>query len=283
MRSSAAERGRAFKALHERDRLFVMPNPWDVGTARILEAMGFEALATTSAGWAFTLGRRDQPGEFTRGEALAHARSIAEATQLPVSGDLANGYGDSPESVAETIRLAGEAGLAGASIEDASGRPDEPIYPFALAVERVAAAAEAARALGRPFVFTARAENYLYGRPDLDDTLKRLSAFAAAGADVLYAPGLTRLDEIKLVCSSLSKPVNVVMGLAGGEFSVAELERAGVRRVSLGSSLARAALGAFLRAAREISERGTFSFARDAAKTRDIESFFTPFQKSSEG
>lgn len=280
MPSNAAERARAFKALHERDRLFVMPNPWDIGTARILEALGFEALATTSAGYAFSIGRRDRPDELTRDEALRHARAIVNATRLPVSADLANGYGDKPETVAETIRLAARAGLAGASIEDATGRPEEPIYPFSLALERVAAAAEAVRALKRPFVFTARAENYLYGKPDLDDTLKRLIAFSAAGADVLYAPGLADIGDIRTVCQIVDKPVNVVMGLAGGSFTVAELEAAGVRRVSLGSSLARAALGAFLRAAREVVDNGTFAFARDAAKPRDVEVFFSPPSKS---
>ena len=276
MPSKEAERARVFKALHERDRLFVVPNPWDIGTARILEALGFEALATTSAGFAFSIGRRDRPDELTRDEALRHARAIVNATRLPVSADLANGYGDKPEGVAETIRLAARAGLAGASIEDATGRPEEPIYPFALAVERVAAAAEAARALKRPFKFTARAENYLYGKPDLDDTLKRLTAFSAAGADVLYAPGLANIAEIRTVCQSVDKPVNVVMGLAGDSFTVRELEAAGVRRITLGSSLVRAALGAFLRAAREIVDNGTFTFAGEAATSGEIEAFFAP-------
>lgn len=274
MSTSVVSRAKTFQTLHQRDRVLVLPNPWDIGTAQILEVLGFEALATTSAGHAFSLGRRDRPDELTRQEALRHARSIIGATRLPVSADLANGFGDDPDSVAETIRLAGRAGLAGASIEDATGRQDDPIYPFTLAVERVAAAVEAAGRLKRPFVFTARAENYLHGRPDLDDTLKRLDAYASVGADVLYAPGLSSIDDIATVCQAVSKPVNVVMGLPGSDLSVAQLEAAGVRRISLGSSLARAALGAFLRASREVLEDGTFSFARDCPPSREIESFF---------
>lgn len=274
MPKAVISRAKRFQALHERDRALIIPNPWDVGTARILEVLGFEALATTSAGQAFSLGRRDRPDELTRNDALRHARSLVEATRLPVSADLVNGFGDAPEAVAETIRLAARAGLAGASIEDATGRPDEPIYPFPLAVERVAAAVEAAKGLNRPFVFTARAENYLHGRPDLDDTLKRLDAYAAAGADVLYAPGLKTLDDITTVCRALSKPVNVVMGLPGSSLTVADLEAAGVRRISLGSAMARAAIGAFLRASREVLEHGTFLFARDCASYAEIQSYF---------
>jgi 2-methylisocitrate lyase-like PEP mutase family enzyme len=273
MKSSQYDKARAFRALHERPGAFVIPNPWDVGTARILAGLGFEALATTSAGLAFALGRRDGEGAVARDEALAHARDIVSATPLPVSADLENGFGDAPETAAETIRLAAETGLVGASIEDATGDPDHPIYDASLAAERIAAAAEAARALPFPFTLTARAENFLHGRPDLDDTIRRLQAFEAAGADVLYPPGLRDLAMIRAVCAAVGKPVNVIMGLAGAPFSVDQLATAGVRRISLGSALSRVALGAFLRAAREIRERGTFSFADDAASFADLDPF----------
>jgi 2-methylisocitrate lyase-like PEP mutase family enzyme len=263
--ASQAEKAQRFQALHARPGAFVIPNPWDAGTARILTALGFEALATTSAGLAFTLGRRDGAGAVSREETLANAKAIADATDLPVAGDLENGFGDSPEEAAETIRLAGErAGLVGGSIEDSTGDPGRPIYDFQHAVERVAAAAEAARALPFPFVLVGRAESFLHGRPDLDDTIRRLQAFEAAGADALFAPGLTRPEDIRTVCASVSKPVNVVMGLKSASFSVAELAALGVRRISLGSALSRAALGAFVRAAREIQEHGTFRFAEEA-------------------
>jgi 2-methylisocitrate lyase-like PEP mutase family enzyme len=271
MGGSQSDRARAFRALHERPGAFVIPNPWDVGTARILAGLGFEALATTSAGMAFALGRRD--GAVSRGEALAHARAIVEATPLPVSADLENGFSDAPETVAETIRLAAGTGLVGGSIEDASGDRDRPIYDRSLAVERVAAAVEAARALPFAFTLTARAENFLHGRPDLDDTIRRLQAFEAAGADVLYAPGLQDLDAIRTVCQALAKPVNAIMGLVGAASTVDELAAAGVRRVSLGSALSRVALGAFLRAAREMKERGTFTSAAGAASFPEIERF----------
>jgi 2-methylisocitrate lyase-like PEP mutase family enzyme len=273
MAPSQSDKARAFRALHERPGAFVMPNPWDVGTARILAGLGFEALATTSAGLAFALGRRDGEGAVSRDEALAHAGVIVDATPLPVSADLENGFGDTPESAAETIRLAADAGLVGASIEDATGDPDRPIYDASLAAERIAAAVEAARALPFPFMLTARAENFLHGRPDLDDTIRRLQAFEAAGADVLYAPGLRDLAMIRTVCAAVGKPVNVVMGLAGAPFSVDQLAAAGVRRISLGSALSRAALGAFLRAAREVKERGTFSFAERAASFGELDPF----------
>ena len=260
---SQAEKANRFQALHEGPGAFVLPNPWDAGTARILTSLGFKALTTTSAGLAFALGRRD--GEVTRDEALANARAIVDATDLPVAADLENGYGDAPEAAAETIRLAGEvAGLVGASIEDATGDPRRPIYDFQQAVERVAAAAEAARALPFPFMMVGRAENFLHGRPDLDDTIRRLQAYEGVGADVLYAPGLTRAEDIQTVCAAVRKPVNVVMGLKNASFSVAELAALGVRRISVGSALSRAALGAVVRAAREIQEHGTFRFAEDA-------------------
>lgn len=264
---SQAEKGERFRALHDRPGAFVIPNPWDAGTARILAGLGFEALTTTSAGLAFTLGRRDGAGLVSREETLANAKAVAEATDLPVAADLENGFGDAPEAAAETIRLAGEAGLVGGSIEDSTGDPRRPIYDFGHAVERVAAAVEAARALPFPFLLVGRAENHLHGRPDLDDTIRRLQAFEAAGADALFAPGLTRPEDIRAVCASVGRPVNVVMSLpgAGGPpLSVAELAELGVRRISLGSALSRAALGGFLRAAREIRTQGTFTFMGEA-------------------
>jgi 2-methylisocitrate lyase-like PEP mutase family enzyme len=271
MSVSQAEKGRRFQALHARAGAFVIPNPWDAGTARILTSLGFEALTTTSAGLAFALGRPDGFGAVSLEETLANAKAIADATDLPVAADLENGFGDSPEAAAKTIRLAGEtAALVGGSIEDATGNPQSPIYDFNQAVERVAAAVEAARALTFPFVLVGRAENLIHGRPDLDDTIRRLQAFEAAGADALYAPGLNRAEDIRAVCQSVTKPVNVVMGLKGRSFSVAELASFGVRRISLGSALSRAALGAFLNAAREVREHGTFSFAEDAAPYADL-------------
>ncbi|MGH6888977.1 MAG: isocitrate lyase/PEP mutase family protein [Rhizomicrobium sp.] len=251
-----------FRALHERPGAFVIPNPWNAGTARILAALGFEALATTSAGYAFAVGRRDSSGALTRDEVLDNAMSIVEATELPVSADLEDGFERAPELCAATIRLAADVGLAGASIEDATGNPQEPIYEFGLAVERIAAAAEAARYCH--VLLTARAENFLHGRLDLGDTMRRLQAFADAGADVLYAPGLPDLQTIRQVCMSVPKPVNVVMGLKGAAYSVEDLAAAGVKRISVGGSFARAALGAFLRAAREVKEHGTFTYAADA-------------------
>ncbi|MEO9169777.1 MAG: isocitrate lyase/phosphoenolpyruvate mutase family protein [Candidatus Baltobacteraceae bacterium] len=265
MRVGQAEKAERFAALHAREGAFVVPNPWDAGTARILTALGFEALTTTSAGLAFALGRRDGAGEIRRDETLANAKAIGDATDLPVAADLENGFGDSPEAAAVTIRLAGEtAGMVGGSIEDASGDAAHPIYDFQHAVERVAAAAEAARALPFPFVLVGRAENFLHGRPDLDDTIRRLQAFDAAGAHVLFAPGVTKTEDIRTICSSVKKPVNMVVGQRGATLSVAELAALGVRRISLGSAMSRAALGAFMRAAREIREHGTFRFADDA-------------------
>ena len=264
-RASQGEKAARFAALHARPGVFVIPNPWDAGTARILAALGFEALTTTSAGLAFSLGRPDGAGHVTRHETLANAKAIVDATDLPVAADLENGFGHTPEAAAETIRLAGEAaGLVGGSIEDATGDPGRPIYDFQHAVERVAAAAAAARALPFPFVLVGRAENFLHGRPDLDDTIRRLQAFEAVGADALFAPGLTRPEDIRTVCAAVSKPVNVVMGLRGVSLSVDELATLGVRRISLGSALYRAALQAFVRGAREVKDSGTFRFAEDA-------------------
>jgi len=253
-------------ALHARSGAFVIPNPWDAGTARLLSTLGYEALATTSAGLAYSLGRPDGGGSVTRDEALANARAIVEATDLPVAADLENGYGDAPEAVAETIRLAGEAGLVGGSIEDSTGDPAGPIYCLEHAVARIEAAAEAARALPFPFALVARCENFLHDRPDLDDTIRRLQAYEAAGADMLFAPGLIRAGDIRAVCGALTRPVNVLGGLAApGEvpLTLAELAELGVRRVSLGSTLSRVALSAFMAAATDLQRTGTFAFGPD--------------------
>lgn len=271
-----AEKAARFLALHQRPEPFVVGNPWDAGTARILTGLGFAALSTTSAGLAFTLGRTDGTASVSRAEALANAKVIADATPLPVAADLENGYGHRPEDAAETIRLAAEmAGLVGGSIEDATGDPARPIYEFNHAVERVAAAAAAAHALSFPFLFVARAENYLHGRPDLDDTIRRLQAFEAAGAEVLYAPGITRPEDIRTVCASVRKPVNVLMGMKGApRLSLKELGALGVRRVSIGSGFARAAMTAFLGAAREVRDQGTFTFTEDAMYMSEIAALF---------
>jgi 2-methylisocitrate lyase-like PEP mutase family enzyme len=244
-----------------------------VGSARILTALGFPALATTSAGLAFSLGRRDAEGAVTREEALANAQAIVLATHLPVSADLENGFGHRPKEVAETIRRAAAIGLVGGSIEDATADAAHPIHDFGLAVERVAASVEAARSLPFPFTLTARAENFLFARPDLDDTIARLRAFEAAGADVLYAPGLPDLAAIREVCGAVSRPVNVVIGLSGQSFTIAELQEAGVKRISLGSALARIALGGLMRAAREILDRSSFGFCEAAMSFGEANSF----------
>jgi 2-methylisocitrate lyase-like PEP mutase family enzyme len=266
MAISQAEKAQQFEALHRRPGTFVIPNPWDAGSARILAALGYEALATTSSGFAFALGKRD--GATSREELLAHLRALTAATDLPVSADMEKCFGDDPGTVAETIRLAAGAGIVGGSVEDFSDDPRRPIYDFAHSVERVAAAVEAARALPFRFMLTARAENFLRGRPDLDDTIRRLQAFDKVGADVLYAPFLPDLAAIKTVCAAVSKPVNVLAGRP--LFSVAELAEAGVKRVSVGGLFARAALGGLLRAAREVKEHGTFGFVKDAAPGSEI-------------
>jgi 2-methylisocitrate lyase-like PEP mutase family enzyme len=245
--------------------------------------LGFEALATTSAGYAFSAGKPDAEGAISRDDTLTNARAIVDATDLPVSADLENGFGDDPETCARTIRLAADIGLVGGSIEDATGRANDPIYPVALSVERVAAAVQAARGLPFPFTLTARAENLINGRPDLKDTIARLEAFAAAGADVLYAPGLAQAADIAAVVKAVApKPVNVVMGLSGGSFSLDELADLGVKRVSLGSSLARAAYGAFLDAAREVRDNGTFGFAQRAAPYAALNDMFRRFRSQSD-
>jgi len=257
-----------FRTLHQGRRAFVIANPWDAGSARLLAGLGFQALATSSGAAAGILGRRD--GKVTRDEALAQARAIVEATDLPVSADLEKGFGDSPAAAAETIRLAAGVGLVGGSIEDASGDKDKPIYGIEHAVERVAAAAQAARALPFPFTLTARAENFLRGNPDLDDTIRRLQAYEKAGADVLFAPGLPDLAAIKTVCASLSKPFNFMVGIKGKSFSVAELEAAGVRRISLATSLYRAAMSGLLEAAKEVKEKGSFGYLDRSLSTPEL-------------
>ena len=270
-----SEKAVVFQALHQRKKPFVVGNPWDAGSARILTSLKYEALSTTSAGLAFTLGRKDGTASVSRAEALANAKSIVEATTLPVAADLENGYGHAPQDAAETIRQAAAAGLVGGSIEDATGEEANPIYDFNHAVERVTAAAEAAHALSFPFMFVARAENFLHGRPDLDDTIRRLQGYEKAGAEVLYAPGLTRPEDIRTVCASVSKPVNVLMGLKGApRLSVQELGELGVRRISLGSGFSRAALTAFLHAAREVIDDGTFTFADETLYISDLTAMF---------
>jgi 2-methylisocitrate lyase-like PEP mutase family enzyme len=270
--TTQADKAHAFRALHERKGTFIIPNPWDIGSAKILAHLGFEALATTSMGFAFSIGRRDNCVD--RSEVIAHVAAIASATDLPISADLENGFGDSPEIAAETIRLAAQAGAVGGSIEDSTNRPESPIYDFQHSVDRVKAAVSAARGQPFPFTLTARAENYLHGRADLADTIKRLQAYQDAGADVLYAPGLRTKEDIAAVVSSVNRPVNVLMGLQGVLLSVADLSALGAKRISVGSALARAALGAFMRAAIEMRDQGTFTFSNDAAKSADVTAIF---------
>jgi 2-methylisocitrate lyase-like PEP mutase family enzyme len=271
MTSIPAAKAQRFKALHDQPRAFVIANAWDAGVARILAGLGFEAIATSSGASAGTLGRRD--GQMTRKEALTQARTIVEGTDLPVSADLEKGFADAPEDVAITIRLAAETGLAGCSIEDSTGDEDHPLFDIGLATERIAAAAQAAHSSPSPFVLTARAENFLAGNPDLDDTIRRLQAYEKAGADVLFAPGLPSLDAIRTVCASVTKPVNFMAGIKGRSFTVAELEAAGVRRISLAASLYRAAMTGLLAAAREVREHGTFSYVDHAMTTAELNGF----------
>jgi 2-methylisocitrate lyase-like PEP mutase family enzyme len=261
-----------FAELHKRDEAFIIPNPWDVGSARLLAHLGFEALATSSAGYAFSVGRADNA--VGRDGTLAHAAAVADATDLPVSIDLENGFGDAPAVVAETIRLAAATGAVGGSIEDSTGRADDPLYERTLAVARIQAAADVVHHLPFRFTLTARAENYLVGNPDLKDTIERLQLYQEAGANVLYAPGLTNKDDIATLVSTLDRPVNVLMGLQGVKLTVADMSAIGVKRISVGSGLARCALGAFLRAAEEMRQHGTFGFAEEAANYRTINSIF---------
>ncbi len=265
--------GETFRVLHQRAGAFIIPNPWDAGSARILAGYGFEALATTSSGMAFSMGLPE--GQVPRGPTLQHCREIVAATPLPVSADLEKGFGDSPESVAETIRAAAETGLAGCSIEDHTGRREDPIYELDLAVERIAAAVEAARALPHHFVLTARCENLLWDRPSLDDVVRRLQAYEAAGADVLYAPGLRGLAAIRTLCSALHKPVNALIEAPGEAHTVAELAEAGVKRISVGSALARLAYGSLITAAREMAAGGTFGFAAGTMGFTEVEAHFS--------
>jgi 2-methylisocitrate lyase-like PEP mutase family enzyme len=265
---SQKAKAEAFRALHARPRAFIIPNPWDAGTAKMLAKLGFEALATTSAGFAFSAGLLDN--RVGRDRMLGHLAAMSGATDLPVSADLENGFGDDPETVAETVRLAAATGIVGGSIEDAFDRPGEKVYDIGLAAERVRAAAEASRALPFPFTLTARAENYLVGIPDLADTIRRLQAYQEAGADVLYAPCISTREEITAVIRSVDRPVNFLMGTQPQRFTLEELSEMGVRRVSVGSALHAAATGAFLRGAREMLETGTFTYAAEAAGFGEI-------------
>lgn len=263
-----AEKAQLFRDMHYRDSAFIIPNPWDIGTARLLAGIGFEALATTSSGYAFSIGRQDY--ELTRDEAIAHAVALASATDVPVSADLENGFGDDPKTVAETVRMGVDAGLSGCSIEDSTNRDDDPIYEFELSVDRVRAAVEQVRKLSFPFMFTARAENYLHGREDLADTIRRLQAFQEAGADVLYAPGLTDMKEIATLVSEVDRPVNVLVGMHGTHFDLGELSRIGAKRLSVGGALTRVAFGAVVGASREMLDKGTFGFVNGPVTSREI-------------
>lgn len=266
--TTQTEKATYFRDLHQQPGAFVMANAWDGGSARLLAGLGFPALATSSGAAAGVLGRLD--GMISRDEALQQVRVMVQATHLPISADLEKGFGDSPEMVAETVRLAAECGLVGCSIEDATGNPAQPLYDLAYATERITAAAAAARALPFPFILTARSENFLRGNPDLADTIRRLQAFEAAGADVLFAPGLPTLDAVCAVCTAVSKPVNFMVGIPGKSFSVAELAAAGVKRISLATSLYRAALNGLLEAAREVREQGTFGYLDRIAGSAEL-------------
>lgn len=274
--STQAMKAQAFQALHEREGAFIIPNPWDAGTARLLQQLGFEALATTSLGLSNSFGRKPSGKPVSRQETLENCRAIAEATDLPVNADLENGYADAPEAAAETIRLAWMAGAVGGSIEDATGDPSQPIYDMELAVERVQAAVEVARSLPIPFLLTARAENLLHGRHDLDDTIRRLQRFEAVGADVLYAPGLRDLETMRSVVSALKKPVNVVMGFADPTITTAALSEIGVKRISVGGALSRLAIASVLKAAREMRDEGRFTFLRDMLPAKELGTIFGP-------
>jgi 2-methylisocitrate lyase-like PEP mutase family enzyme len=262
------EKAKRFRALHQGEGAFIIPNPWDIGSARLLADLGFEALATTSMGYAFSRGQLDNTVD--RRQTMAYASEIASATSLPVSADLENGFGDAPKIVAETIRMASETGIVGGSIEDSTSQIDDPIFEIGHAAERIRAAVEAARALPFPFTLTARAENYLHGRPDIKDTIRRLQAYQESGADVLYAPGLASRDDIAAVVTSVDRPVNVLMGLRGARLNMTELASLGVKRISVGSALYRTAMGAFLGAVGEMKEHGTFTFAGKAASPKEI-------------
>lgn len=265
------EKAAQFRALHQRPGAFLIPNPWDAGSARVLAGLGFEAFATSSGAAAATFGRRD--GKLTRDDAVASARAIAEATDLPVSGDMENGFGDTPEAAAQTVNKAAEAGLVGCSIEDSTGNKEHPLYEIQLAADRIAAAVQAARSLPFAFTLTARAENFVRGRPDLEDTIKRLQAYEKAGADVLFAPALPDLAAVRAVCSSVSRPVNFMVGIRGKSFTVAQLEEAGVKRISFASSLYRAALTGLIAAASEAKQGGTFTFLDKTITSAELYQF----------
>ncbi|HLX68642.1 MAG TPA: isocitrate lyase/phosphoenolpyruvate mutase family protein [Verrucomicrobiae bacterium] len=265
------EKALRFRALHERAGTFLIPNPWDAGSARILAALGFEAFATSSAAAAATFGKRD--GRLTREEAIASARAIAGATDVPVSGDLESGFGHGPEAAAETVRLAAEAGLVGCSIEDFTGDANQPLFEIQRAAERISAAAEAAKSLPFPFTLTARAENFVRGKPDLDDVIKRLQAYEKAGADVLFAPALPDLAAVRAICVAVSKPVNFMVAIRGKSFSVAELAEAGVKRISFASSLYKAAMTGLIAAASEVKQSGTFGYLEKTLTTAELNKF----------
>ena len=269
-----AERGQSFRALHERPGIFIMPNPWDAGTAKLFASLGFEALATTSLGFSSSRGRVDGTLSISREELVANCLEIASATELPVSADLENGYADDPDEAATIIRLAADAGIVGGSIEDATGDPAKPIYDFDLAVERVAAAARVAHALPFPFTLTARAENYLHGRPELDDTIRRLQAFAAVGADVLYAPGLRDLETIRRVVAAVQKPVNVVISQVDPEITAQQLAEVGVKRISVGGALSRLAFAVVREAAVAMRDTGSFRWVRDTLPSKELKAIF---------
>jgi 2-methylisocitrate lyase-like PEP mutase family enzyme len=269
--ATQAEKARAFRALHESKQCFFIPNPWDAGSARILEGLGFLALATTSGGFANSQGKLDgQPG---REAVLEHARTLTRATDIPVSADLESGFGDSPETIGETIRLAAEAGLVGGSIEDYTGRREDPLYPIELAADRVRAAAEAARKLDFPFTLTARAENFFRGKPDLGDVIRRLQAYQEAGADVLFAPALRSREDIVSILREVDRPLNVLGGIGGlKDLTLADYQALGVRRVSVGSLLSSVAYGALIHAAHELKDQGTFGFLSELERSKDLRS-----------
>jgi 2-methylisocitrate lyase-like PEP mutase family enzyme len=270
--TTQAEKGAAFRRLHEKGSCFVIPNPWDQGSARILEHMGFEALASTSAGFAFSIAKQDLG--ITKASLMTHLTAVCQSTSLPVSADLQNGFGNDPEDMAVTILQAAKTGIVGASIEDSSGDSGSPIYPLELAAERVRHAVVAARSLGFKFTLTARAENYLNGRAELKDTIRRLQAFQEAGADVLFAPGIAAAADIRQIVSSIDRPLNVLIGMPGMRLTVPQLQDLGVARISLGGSLARAAYGAMMRAATEILSQGSFDYTAQAASRKELEGIF---------
>ncbi|MES2949852.1 MAG: isocitrate lyase/phosphoenolpyruvate mutase family protein [Pseudomonadota bacterium] len=270
------EKATEFARLHAKGSCFVIPNPWDIGSARLLQHMGFQALASTGAGYAFSRGKSDL--SVNARDMLPHLAELVQATDLPVAADLQNGFGDSPEDVAQTILAAAKTGIVGGSIEDATGDAANPIYDMGLAVERIRNACAAAKSLGFKFTLTARAENYFYGRPDLKDTILRLQAFQEAGADVLFAPGIQSKEDIKSILQSIDRPLNVLMGFAGAQFTVAELQDMGVARISLGGSLARAAYGALMRAAEEVQSSGTFNYTGAAIPGQQMNSIFSKWK-----